>query len=152
MSELAPDRRYRRGSVLLELGRTTAILNRLFERELARTRLRRPVHGTLLTLIHIYGPITPTELERESGLAGTTLRENVQALLNARLVRRVPNPDDGRSYLLDSTKNGQAVLDASVPAMRAVEEAVERELGRPLESYRGSIERLRDAAQAVDQR
>ena len=151
MRDPAPDR-YRRGSVLFELSRTTAILTRLFERELARTGVRSPVQGALLALVHIHGPITPSALERESGLAGSTLRENVQALLDAGLVRRFPNPDDGRSHFLDSTRKGEAALDRQVPAMRAVEEAVERELGRSLETYRLPVERLRDAAQAAGDR
>ena len=143
------DERYRRGSVLLELSRTTALLSRLFERQAGAAR---PLHGALLTLIHILGPITPTDLERESGLPATTLRENVQALLAAGLVRRVPNPDDRRSYFLDSTPEGKAALDAAVPAMRAVEEEIEHELGIPLESYREQVTKLREAAQRLLER
>jgi DNA-binding MarR family transcriptional regulator len=144
--------RHRRGSILLELTRAAALIDRLFEHELGRTGRRPLLQGGLLALIHIHGPITPSELERESGRAGTTLRENVQALVKAGLVRRVPNPADGRSYFLDSTRKGQALLDAWVPAMTAVEEAIERELGRSLETYRRPLERLRQAAQAAGDR
>ena len=141
--------RYRRGSVLLELSRTTALLSRLFERQ---SGAARPIHGALLTLIHILGPITPTDLERESGLPATTLRENVQALVSAGLVRRVPHPEDRRSYFLGSTRKGEAALDAAVPAMRAVEESIESELGTPLESFREPVTRLREAAQRLLER
>ena len=140
--------RYRRGSVSLELSTAATLLGRLFLRELGAAGLR-PVDGSLLALVHIHGPVTPTALERESGIAQTTLRERLQALIDAGYVERLPNEDDRRSYFVDSTPAGERYLDEAVPAMRAVEEAVERELGRPLEELRAPLEELRVAAQRL---
>jgi DNA-binding MarR family transcriptional regulator len=142
------DERYRRGSVLLELSVVTALLGRLFERESERLGLR-PTQGAVLALVHIHGPATPSALERESGLPGTTLRERLQPLLDTGLVQRIPNESDRRSYFLDTTPAGERALDAAVPAMRAVEEELERELGEPMESLRPQLERIRAAALAL---
>jgi hypothetical protein len=60
--------------VALELSTTAALLGHLSPRELGTAGLR-PVDGSLLTVVHIHGPpLTPTALERETGLAQTTLR------------------------------------------------------------------------------
>ena len=102
----------------------------------------------ILELIEVYGPLTPTSLELESGLAGTTLRERVQALSDNALVERRPNLDYKRSDFLAVTPQGTTALNESKAAVRAVEEALERELG-PLEAHRVLLEKLRGAAQVL---
>ena len=143
-----PDKRYRRGSVLLELTTATALLARLLERELARLGLR-PTHGDVLALVHIHGPVTPSDLERESGMAGATLRRIVAALEEEEYVVRIGNPSDRRSFFLDSTSKGEAYLEAMVPAMRTLERRLEEALGASLETYREPMTRLRVAAQEL---
>jgi DNA-binding MarR family transcriptional regulator len=135
-------------SVLLELGIASALVNQLFVRELERRGLRR-VHVGVLRLIHIHGPITPTALELESGQAGSTLRDWLRGLLDAGFVVRLPNEADGRSHFLDTTPAGDEFMLATIPATRALEAALERELGGSLEEYRGPLERLLRAAQAA---
>lgn len=141
--------RHRGGSVLLELTTVAALLSRLLGRELASEGRRMIPHGALLALVHILGPITPSNLERESGIPGATLRRMVQALVDEGYVRRLPNPDDRRSYFLDSTKRAERALDAVVPAMRAVEERIEAVAGSSLEDLRPGLANLRRAAQSL---
>lgn len=96
---------------------------------------------------------TPTELSRDLGMAPTTLSAVIDRLVRKGQVRRVPNPDDGRSYLLQLTARGKATnarngarfgaVIARVRAelerdeedvletMRALEAALRRALGRP---------------------
>lgn len=128
--------------------RTTAFCSSLFEREASGRGLPPKVSFGILELIEVYGPLTPTSLELESGLAGTTLRERVQALSDNALVERRPNLDDKRSYFLAVTPQGTTALNESKASVRAVEEALERELG-PLEAYRVPLEKLRGAAQVL---
>ena len=54
----------------------------------------------LLTHVRDLQPVSPTAVSLASGAPPTTLRDNIQRLVDRRLVRRIPNPDDGRSYLL----------------------------------------------------
>src|SRR5262245_2645827 len=60
----------------------------------------------LLTHIRDHQPVTPSAVSALSGSPLTTLRDNIQRLVDRGLVSRVPNPDDGRSYLLTVTAKG----------------------------------------------
>jgi DNA-binding MarR family transcriptional regulator len=96
------------------------------------------------------GAATPTELARDLGMAPTTLSAVIDRLLKKEQVRKRPNPDDGRSYLLELTARGTetnarngarfaeviARVRAQLPAeeedvletMRVLEEALRRAL------------------------
>jgi DNA-binding MarR family transcriptional regulator len=97
------------------------------------------------------GAGTPTEVARELGMAPTTLSAVIDRLLKKGQVRKRPNPDDGRSYLLELTAKGKqtnarngarflevitrvrAELEAEEAAvletMRVLEDAFRRALG-----------------------
>lgn len=141
-------RAYRKGAAALELAFANASVSQLFDRELERLGLR-PAQVGVLALVQINGPITPTELELESGLPSTTLRERLQGLADAGYIARTTNAADRRSYFLDTTAEGDAFLAATIPAMVAVEEKLARLLGTPFEEYREPLHRLRKAAQAL---
>jgi DNA-binding MarR family transcriptional regulator len=96
------------------------------------------------------GHTTPTELARDLGLAPTTLSAIIDRLVRKGQARRIANPDDGRSYLLELTARGKATnarnsarfteaiqqvrqhLDAdeeeTLEAMRRLEEALRKTL------------------------
>jgi DNA-binding MarR family transcriptional regulator len=137
-----------RRPVLLELAVANLLASQIFVRELVRAGYPMTQVG-MLTLIEIHGPITPTDLEAETGIPKTTLRGRVQGLARAGLVHRVPNEDDRRSYFLEVTPEGREFLKAMRPIVRAAEQAIEEELGVPLEDYRGPLERLRKANRAL---
>jgi DNA-binding MarR family transcriptional regulator len=137
-----------RRPVLLELAVANSLASQIFVRELVRAGYPMTQVG-MLTLIEIHGPITPTDLEAETGIPKTTLRGRVQGLARAGLVHRVPNEDDRRSYFLEVTPEGREFLKAMRPIVRAAEQAIEEELGVPLEDYRGPLERLRKANRAL---
>jgi DNA-binding MarR family transcriptional regulator len=50
---------------------------------------------------------TPSQLAQELGVAPTTLSAMIDRLVQKGQIRRVPHPDDGRSYLLELTRQGQ---------------------------------------------
>jgi DNA-binding MarR family transcriptional regulator len=58
--------------------------------------------------INVFGSVTPTELARTLGMAPTTLSATIDRLARKGQVRRRPNPDDGRSYVLELTAKGKA--------------------------------------------
>ena len=135
-------------NALIEVAVAHQLTSELVDRELVRRGIR-PVHAGLLTLVQIHGPITPTALEYETGLPPTTLRERIQGLVDDGYVERIPNESDRRSYFLDTTADGDAYLAAADPALRAVERALARVLGEPVEAYRAALYRLRRAAQEL---
>jgi DNA-binding MarR family transcriptional regulator len=58
--------------------------------------------------INVLGSVTPTELARTLGMAPTTLSATIDRLARKGQVRRGPNPDDGRSYVLELSAKGKA--------------------------------------------
>ena len=59
---------------------------------------------------------------------------------------RVPNPDDGRSFLIRLTPEGRRLLDEARPVFRDYAEAVEARLGREhVASLTSALGALRDA-------
>jgi MarR family transcriptional regulator, organic hydroperoxide resistance regulator len=141
-------RRGRQLSVLLELAVANALASQLFVREL--TRRGYPfTHVGLLTLIDIYGPITPGDLEVQTAVPKTTLRGRLHNLYSRGLLQRVPNPDDRRSHFVEVTPEGKSFLREMEPIVRATEEVIEAELGTSLEDYRVKLERLRVVEQKL---
>jgi DNA-binding MarR family transcriptional regulator len=61
---------------------------------------------------------------------------------------RAPNPDDGRSFLIRLTPDGQRLLDRARPAFRSYAEAVEARLGG--DRVDALTEGLRKVRQAID--
>lgn len=102
----------------------------------------------LLTHIRDHEPVTPTTVSAVSGAPLTTLRDNIQRLVDRGLVRRVPNPDDGRSYLLTSTAKGKQVAAEAGEALRQAYELLEGELG-DLSRHERRLDELNAALTAV---
>lgn len=135
-------------SVLLELAVANALASQLFVREL--TRAGYPfTHVGLLTLVQAHGPITPSDLELETGIPKTTLRGRLHGLFASGYVRRVPNAEDRRSHFLEVTPEGERFLHEMEPILRRTEKIIEEELGTPLEDYRAPLRRLRTAERAL---
>ncbi len=123
--------------MLLELFRSSLLLNRLITRELAALGVRAELFG-LLSLIRAVGPITPTALSAETGIALTTLSDYVQALVDRGHVTREPNPRDRRSYLVTVTPQGEKFLAKAAPAVQRAKRLLEANLERPV----GDVEDL----------
>lgn len=134
-----------RANALLDLTVANALASELFDRELVRLGIR-PVKVGVLLLVSMLGPVTPTVLEQESGIAGTTLRERLQALIADGYIRRSPNPDDRRSYFVETTRAGEDYLTAALPALDASERALAEETDLSVAELRASLARLRAAA------
>jgi MarR family transcriptional regulator, 2-MHQ and catechol-resistance regulon repressor len=58
--------------------------------------------------LNICGEATPTELAADLGMKPTTLTAVIERLVTKGLVRRLANPDDGRSYVVELTAKGKA--------------------------------------------
>lgn len=130
--------------MLLELFRSSLLLNRLITRELAALGLRAELFG-LLSLIRSVGPITPTALAAETGIALTTLSDHVQTLVDRGHVRRAPNPRDRRSYLVTLTPAGRKFLAAASPAVRRTNRLLETNLERPMDELEDVVGELNAA-------
>src|SRR3954451_20579234 len=76
------------------------------------------------------GPLTPTALADYLMMPLSTAIFRVKRLEARGRAERVPNPDDGRSFLIRLTAEGQRLLDEARPVFRDYAEAVEARLGR----------------------
>ena len=101
----------------------------------------------LLTHIRDNAPVSPSTVSQAAGVPTTTLRDNIQRLVDRGLVRRIPHADDRRSYLLVPTRKGEAITRAADPALLEAYLALERRLPRPLEHYEQALDELNEALQ-----
>ena len=134
-----PDRR-----LFLEAATVHELVGRLVEARLGEVGIP-PYLLALLTHVREHAPVSPSGVAEASGVPLTTLRDNVQRLVDRGLVRRAPNPDDGRSYLLVATAKGRAVADAAGAALLGAYVAVEERLPKRREHYERALEELNEA-------
>jgi DNA-binding MarR family transcriptional regulator len=99
----------------------------------------------ILTHVRDRSPVSPTEISSVSGVPMTTLRDNIQRLVERRLVRRTPNAADGRSYHVRLTARGGAVTEAAGDALLDAYLALERHLPRRREEYEEMFDELNQA-------
>lgn len=118
----------RNPNVLLRLFTTGQLANQLLARELDPVGISPNQFG-VTSVIDVFGPITPTDLAGRLGMAPTTLSAWIRRLVDAGHVQRSPNPDDGRSYLLELTDEGRQAMAAAGPRFQAALVALEEELG-----------------------
>lgn len=122
----------------------------IVERQLSEAGIAIPPYlFGLLTNIARLGPATPSRISEATGMPMTTLRDNTQRLVDRGLVRRKPNPADGRSYLLEVTRKGDLAVRAGDPALADAYDALEARLERPLESYENVLEEIGVALDGV---
>ena len=134
--------------LFLKAATTTQYVSRIVERELEPVGVPAYLLA-LLTHVRDHAPVSPTTISAASGVPMTTLRDNVQRLVDRRLVRRSAHPTDGRSYLLSLTPRGKALIAAADPALLGAYVALERRLGRPLRDYELMLDELNEALRGV---
>ena len=130
--------------LFLQAATTSQYVGRIVELQMERIGIP-PYLLALLTHVRDLGPVSPSEISIASGAPMTTLRDNIQRLVERNLVRRVSNPQDGRSYLLKITAPGTAILSAADPALLEAYLALEKRLPRPREDYEQMFDELNDA-------
>ena len=118
----------RNPNILLRMFTTGQLANQLLARELDPLGISPNQFG-VTSVIGVFGPITPTELAGRLGMAPTTLSAWIRRLTDAGHVRRTPNPDDGRSYLLELTEAGREAMAEAGPRFETALRTLETELG-----------------------
>jgi DNA-binding MarR family transcriptional regulator len=103
----------------------------------------------LLTHVRDHQPVTPSAVSAAAGVPVTTLRDNIQRLVDRGLVRRRPNPGDGRSYELVITERGADVLEAAGDTLRVAYELLEQELGGELAEHEAWLDQVNEALKRV---
>ena len=82
----------------------------------------------LYSLLRVFGPATPTQISRWTGMRPTTVSASLKRMAARGHSEQRPNPDDGRSYLVGLSRAGvEAHLSAAGPflgVMREVSQAL----------------------------
>jgi DNA-binding MarR family transcriptional regulator len=99
--------------------------------------------------IRAFQPITPTRLAAVLGMRPTTLSSYLRRLEARRQIRRRPNPEDGRSSLLEVTKMGDRNVVAAFPALRGSIAQVHEQLDYSSQDLDLALDRLEDAMRRV---
>ena len=87
--------------------------------------------SALNTLAVIEGaerPLTPSEISERTFRSSATMTSILDVLERHGWIRRVPNPQDRRSVLIEISEDGYAITDRFLPGVRKIERAVMGEL------------------------
>jgi len=135
-------------TILLDLFLTNQHRKRMIEVALEQTELP-PEDYPLYVIVGAEGPWTPTRLAARLEMPLSTVLFRLGRLERRGHAERVPNPDDGRSYLIRLTDDGERLLGTARPAFRDYAEAVEGRLGpERVEALRSALGELRQAVTA----
>jgi len=135
-------------TILLDLFLTNQRRKQMIEAALAQSELPAEDYP-LYVLVGAEGPWTPTGLAKRLEMPLSTMLFRLGRLEKRGHAERVPNPDDGRSYLIRLSDEGNRLLAEARPAFRDYAEAVEGRLGSdPIATLRAGLEQLRDAISA----
>jgi DNA-binding MarR family transcriptional regulator len=135
-------------TILLDVFLTNQHRKRMIEAALAEAELPAEDYPVYV-LVGAEGPWTPTGLARRLEMPLSTMLFRLGRLERRGHAERIPNPKDGRSYLIRLTDEGQRLLGEARPAFRDYAEAVEGRLGaKRVAGLRAALEQLRDAVVA----
>src|SRR5262249_36414950 len=104
-------------TVLFDVFWTQQKRKRLIETALAGLELP-PEDYPFYVLIGAEGPWTPTALAERLMMPLSTVIFRFKRLERRQHAERVPNPDDGRSFLIRLTPEGRRLLSQARPAFR----------------------------------
>ena len=99
-------------------------MGQLVDRELAADGVD-PNGYAQLSLIGARGSMRLTELAEELGMPLTTASDVVRRLESRRLVRRKPNPADGRSFLFELSARGDREWKRGWGALQRIDAKLE---------------------------
>lgn len=83
-----------------------------------------PTQFSLMTcLVFLFqdGPVTPSRIVTHTGMDKMLVSDLVKALERKRLIRKKPNPDDGRSWLLEPSALGTTITNSAVREIEALD-------------------------------
>jgi DNA-binding MarR family transcriptional regulator len=135
-------------SILLTAWTAAQRINQLVTNELIAANAWTPRFATLVMIV-LRGPLTPKALAEAMGFPPTTMSDYLAELSNDGLIKRTPNPADGRSYLVRPTAKGCRAFKRGSMASSKAHRLLEENLERPLEEIEGAIEELTRALDAA---
>jgi DNA-binding MarR family transcriptional regulator len=113
--------RLRGDNVLLQMFRTSQAVRELMLEAVEGTGITADEYA-VLGLIGVMRSVSPTDLADQLRVPPTTISRHAARMVDSGLAKRVPNPDDGRSYLLELTDSGRQIVRTIAPRIRSLVE------------------------------
>lgn len=101
-----------------------ALLGELDRRIFATFDVHQAAATALAVIDGSAAALTPSQVGDRVLIASATMTATLDLLEHRGWIRRVPNPDDRRSVLLEITPDGRATADQLLPGIRAIERSV----------------------------
>jgi DNA-binding MarR family transcriptional regulator len=104
-------------AVVARVGRAHAYMDHALEETFGRYGLTRGTWDVLATLRRQGPPyrLSPTELYRQLMRTSGAMTHRLAQLERAELIRRIPDPEDGRGLLVALTRRGRMLVDSVAP-------------------------------------
>jgi DNA-binding MarR family transcriptional regulator len=117
--------------VIARISRLSRILEREVDEIYAKAGINRAQFGVLAALRRAGPPyrLSPTDLYNSLLITSGAVTNRIERLTAAGLVRRVPDPNDGRSLLVALTPQGKRLIDRVAARHYEREQALLRALG-----------------------
>jgi len=132
-------------TILLDLFLTNQKRKRLLDAALAGLEVP-PEDYVFYVIVGAEGPWTPTELAARLDMPLSTVLFRLRRLERRGHAERVPHPEDGRSFHVRLSTEGERLLGQARPVFRDHAEAVEARLGEGrIAALRESLDALRAA-------
>jgi DNA-binding MarR family transcriptional regulator len=90
--------------------------------------LNLQISNTLAVIEGADQPLTPSEISDRTLISSATMTSTLDRLERQGLVRRLPNPEDRRSVLVEVTEAGRGLCDRFLPGINALQIAVMSDL------------------------
>ena len=103
----------------------------------------------LYSLLRRFGPATPTQIARWTGMKPTTVSFALKRLVQRRHATQTPHPSDGRSYLVGLNDAGVAAHGSAGRLFLGAMEKLSAELGSDHREERVALQRVDAAFRAV---
>jgi DNA-binding MarR family transcriptional regulator len=103
----------------------------------------------LYSLLRRFGPATPTQIARWTGMKPTTVSFAIKRLTQRRHATQMPHPSDGRSYLVGLNDTGVAAHRSAARLFLGAMEKLSAELGPDDRDERAALQRVDAAFRAV---
>jgi DNA-binding MarR family transcriptional regulator len=101
-----------------------ALLAEIDRSMLATLDVRQPIFSALAVLDGAGEPLTPSEIAERVLVASATMTATLDLQERRGWVRRLPNPADRRSVLVEITDAGREVADRVLPGIHSIEKSV----------------------------
>ena len=124
-SDEFPDGDPAKAEVLATVVRTGTSLMQAIERSMLATfGVPQTLLNSLAVIDGADGPLTPSEIGERTLVSSGTVTGTLDQLEYRGWVRRLPNPGDRRSVLVEITDEGRRITDQLLPGIRKLEQAM----------------------------